>query len=72
MIIIPIYTMNANNMLDNDLAQCQNMEQVLEVVNKHYDLSQKFGIATKILVVTGVKKILDIIKAQPRQTWSKK
>ena len=63
--------MNANNMLDNYLSKCQNMEQVLEVVNKHYDLSKPFGIATKILVVTGVKKILDIIKAQPRQTWTK-
>jgi len=63
--------MNANNMLDNDLTKCQNMEQVLEVVNKHYDLTRPFGIATKILVVTGVKKILDIIKAQPRQTWTK-
>jgi hypothetical protein len=47
------------------------MEQVLEVVNKHYDLTRPFGISTKILVVTGVKKILDIIKAQPRQTWTK-
>ena len=63
--------MNANNMLDNDLTKCQNMEQVLEVVNKHYDLTRPFGISTKILVVTGVKKILDIIKAQPRQTWTK-
>ena len=63
--------MNANNMLDNDLSKCQNMEQVLEVVNKHYDLTKPFGIATKILVVTGVKKILDIIKAQPRQKWTK-
>jgi hypothetical protein len=63
--------MSASNMLDNDLSRCQNMEQVLEVVNKHYDLSKPFGIATKILVITGVKKILDLIKAQPRQTWSK-
>ena len=66
-----IYTMSASNMLDNDLSKCQNMEQVLEVVNKHYDLTKPFGIATKILVVTGVKMILDIIKAQPRQTWTK-
>jgi hypothetical protein len=63
--------MSASNMLDNDLSKCQNMEQVLEVVNKHYDLTKPFGIATKILVVTGVKKNLDIIKAQPRQTWTK-
>jgi hypothetical protein len=47
------------------------MEQVLAAVNKHYDLSRPFGIATKILVITGVKKILDLVKAQPRETWSK-
>ena len=49
-------------MLDKDLLQCQNMAEVLEAVNKHYDLTKPFGIATKLLVITGVKKILDIIK----------
>jgi len=60
-----------NEQLDRELTNCNNMEQVLAAVNKHYDLSKPFGIATKILVVTGVKKILEIVKAQPRQTWSK-
>ena len=62
---------NAEKQLDNDLKNCHNMEQVLAAVNKHYDLTRPFGIATKLLVVTGVKKILDLVKAQPRQTWSK-
>lgn len=62
---------NANEQLDKELTNCNNMEQVLTAVNKHYDLSRPFGIATKILVITGVKKILEIVKAQPRQTWSK-
>jgi len=62
---------NAEKQLDNDLKNCNNMEQVLAAVNKHYDLTRPFGIATKLLVVTGVKKILDLVKAQPRQTWSK-
>jgi hypothetical protein len=60
-----------NEQLDRELTNCNNMEQVLDAVNKHYDLSRPFGIATKILVITGVKKILEIVKAQPRQTWSK-
>ena len=60
-----------NEQLDRELTNCNNMEQVLAAVNKHYDLSRPFGIATKILVVTGVKKILEIVKAQPRQTWTK-
>jgi hypothetical protein len=62
---------NVSDKLDKELVNCNNMEQVLAAVNKHYDLSRPFGIATKILVITGVKKILDLVKAQPRETWSK-
>lgn len=62
---------NVNEQLDRDLKNCNNMEQVLAAVNKHYDLTRPFGLATKLLVITGVKKILDLVKAQPRQTWSK-
>jgi len=42
------------------------MDQVLDTVQKHYDLSKPFGMATKILVIAGVKKILELIKAPPR------
>jgi hypothetical protein len=62
---------NVSDKLDKELVNCNNMEQVLAAVNKHYDLSRPFGIATKILVITGVKKILDLVKAQPRETWTK-
>jgi hypothetical protein len=62
---------NVSDKLDNELKNCNNMEQVLAAVNKHYDLSRPFGIATKLLVITGVKKILDLVKAQPRETWTK-
>jgi hypothetical protein len=62
---------NVSDKLDNELKNCNNMEQVLAAVNKHYDLSKPFGIATKLLVITGVKKILDLVKAQPRETWTK-
>jgi hypothetical protein len=44
------------------------MDQVLNIVSKHYDLSQPFGFATKVIVVTGIKKILDLVKAKPRIT----
>jgi len=63
--------LNAGNSLDKDLLQCQNMAEVLEAVEKHYDLTRPFGIATKLLVITGVKKILDLVKAEPKQKWSK-
>jgi hypothetical protein len=51
---------------DLELEKCVNMEQVLDTVSKHYDLSQPFGIATKIMVIGGVKKIIQLIKALPK------
>jgi hypothetical protein len=39
------------------------MTQVLDCVQKHYDLDKPFGLATKIMVIAGVKKILKIIQA---------
>lgn len=51
---------------DLDLQKCTNMDEVLDCVSKHYDLSKPFGIATKILVIGGVKKILSIIHALPK------
>jgi hypothetical protein len=44
------------------------MDQILDAVQKHYDLSKPFGLATKLLVVTGVRKILEMVKATPRTT----
>jgi hypothetical protein len=49
--------------LDNDLKNCNNLKEVLIVVEKYYDLRQPFGIATKILIINGIKKILQMIKA---------
>lgn len=57
-----------NEQLEADLKACNNMDQILDAVQKHYDLSRPFGLATKLLVVTGVKKILEMVKAEPRTT----
>jgi hypothetical protein len=39
------------------------MTQILDCVQRHYDLDKPFGLATKLLVIGGVKKILKIIQA---------
>jgi hypothetical protein len=57
-----------NEQLEADLKNCNNMDQILDAVQKHYDLSKPFGLATKLLVVTGVRKILEMVKATPRTT----
>ena len=41
---------NVNKQFDEDLKACNNMDQVLDVVQKHYDLSKPFGLAVKVLV----------------------
>jgi hypothetical protein len=48
---------------DQELNQCNNMTQILDCVQRHYDLDKPFGLATKLLVIGGVKKILKIIQA---------
>jgi hypothetical protein len=60
--------MSANRQFDEDLKRCNNMDQVLDVVQKYYALDRPFGIATKLLVIAGIKKILDMVKAAPRTT----
>jgi len=55
--------MSLETKFDQELNACSNMEQVLDCVQKHYDLSKPFGIATKIMVLAGVKKIIKVIQA---------
>mgnify|MGYP003345053227 CR=1 FL=1 len=62
---------NVNKQFDDDLKQCNNMDQVLDVVQKHYDLSKPMGLAVKMLVFAGIRKIIDMVKAQPRTTITK-
>jgi hypothetical protein len=60
--------MSVSRQFDEDLKKCNNMDQVLDVVQKYYALDRPFGIATKLIVIAGVKKILDVVKAEPRIT----
>jgi hypothetical protein len=53
---------NFQSKFDQELNACKNMNEVLDCVQKHYDLSKPFGIATKILVIGGIK-ILTMIQA---------
>jgi len=54
---------NFQSKFDQELNNCNNMGEVLDTVQRHYDLTKPFGIATKIMVLAGVKKILKTIQA---------
>jgi hypothetical protein len=51
---------------EQDIKQCNTMKQILVVVEKYYNLDKPLGIATKIIVQVGIKKILTVIKAEEK------
>ena len=53
--------------MENELKQAQTMAQILEICAKYYDLNDKFGIATKGVVIMGVKNAIKLINAKPKQ-----
>lgn len=53
--------------MENELKQAKTMNEVLNVCKKHYNLDEPLGIATKSVVVMGVKQVIKLIKAKPKQ-----
>lgn len=51
---------------DKELKECNNMNEVLDCVQRHYDLSKPFGTATKLVVMSGIKKIIKLVQAVKR------
>jgi hypothetical protein len=54
---------NFQSKFNQELQQCNNMGEVLDCVQRHYDLTKPFGVATKIMVIGGINKILKLIQA---------
>jgi len=51
------------SIFDQELKNCNTMNEVLDCVQRHYDLNKPLGIATKLLVIGGVKKIIKMVQA---------
>ena len=51
------------SIFEKELKECNTMNEVLDCVQRHYDLDKPLGLATKLVVVTGVKKIIKLIQA---------
>ena len=65
------YLLNCFKKITNDWILAPNLslwnrvhKQILVVVEKCYNLDKPLGIATKIIVQVGIKKILTVIKAE--------
>jgi hypothetical protein len=58
--------MKIKHQMDADLKNANSLNDVLKVVDKYYDLDKPMGLATKLVVVTGVNKILKMINAKEK------
>lgn len=53
--------------MDEELRKCNTMAEILAVCSKHYNLNEPLGIASRVLVIQGVKHVVKIIKAKPNE-----
>lgn len=53
--------------MDKELSECKTMAEILAVCSKHYNLNEPLGIASRLLVINGVKHVVKIIKAKPNE-----
>lgn len=55
------------NYMETKLKQAKTMNDILKTCQEHYDLDQPLGIASKAVVIAGVKQAIKLIKAQPKK-----
>jgi len=53
-------------MMEQKLKQARTMNEILKICSDHYDLDQPLGVATKSMVIMGVKRAIKLTKAKPR------
>jgi hypothetical protein len=50
--------------MQDKLKSAKTMRDILDIVDREYDLTDNLGIATKIIVIQGLDKVLKLIKAK--------
>jgi hypothetical protein len=53
--------------MEDELKKAQTMAEILTICGKYYDLNDKLGIATKSVVIMGVKNAIKLINAKPKK-----
>ena len=51
----------------NDFNKCNTMEEILKVCMEKYDLTERLGFTTKIIVVNGINKVVKLIRAKEKE-----
>jgi uncharacterized protein YlaN (UPF0358 family) len=56
---------------NREFENCNTMQEILDECSKQYDLNKELGFATKIIVVSGIKKVVKLIKAEKKEVYEK-
>jgi hypothetical protein len=56
--------------MEQELREAKTMAEILAICSKYYDLNEPLGIASRAMVTQGVKHVLKIIKAKPKNEKS--
>jgi hypothetical protein len=57
-----------NPKLKEELKSATTLNQVLDMVNKYYDLDKPLGIAGKAVVISGIGGVIRAIRAKEKTT----
>lgn len=57
--------------MENKLKAAKTMQEILDIVSSEYNLNEPLGIATKMVVISGLDKVLKMIKAKKNETTNK-
>lgn len=52
--------------LKQRLERCDTMEQMLNLLHQHYDLTAKIGPGSKAVIVANLPKVLQLAGARPK------
>lgn len=52
--------------IDNLLKQCNSLNEIIETMNRYYDLDKKLGVMSKSIVIQSLNKVIVICNLQEK------
>ncbi len=52
--------------IDNLLKQCNSLNEIIETMNRYYDLDKKLGVMSKSIVIQSLNKVILICNLQEK------
>ncbi len=49
------------------LKKCETLDQMQNVLKENFDTTQKLGVMQKGMILTGISKLIEIAKLQPKK-----